>query len=106
LALISEAPVLLKMETKKIKPNTVNLFVVRNMKALEMIGVIMRIISFSIVSWLGSKSPFLLVWGFNTVDAILLSWCAILKKDFAYTLLNCFWVLVGLVGVLRALHLI
>lgn len=72
------------------------------MKTIELIGVVMRIISFSIVSWLGSKSPFLFVWVFNTTDAIILSWCAILKKDFAYTLLNCFWVLVGLVGMLRA----
>lgn len=30
---------------------------------IEVIGVIMRIISFSLVSWLGSKSPFLFVWG-------------------------------------------
>ena len=63
-----------------------NSFVLKNIKIVEIIGVIMRIISFSLVSWLGSKSPFLFVWGFNTTDAILLSWCAILKKDFAYTL--------------------
>ncbi|MBC8054900.1 MAG: hypothetical protein H7Y13_17715 [Sphingobacteriaceae bacterium] len=61
----------------------------------------MRIISFTLVSWLGPKSPFLFVWAFNTADAILLSWCAILKKDKAYTLLNVFWVLVGVIGILR-----
>lgn len=68
-----------------------------------MLGVIMRIFSFTLVSWLGRDSPFLFVWIFNTMDAILLSWCAILKKDRAYTLLNVFWILVGLIGILRAI---
>ncbi|TXI99541.1 MAG: hypothetical protein E6Q31_07110 [Aquabacterium sp.] len=62
----------------------------------------MRICSFSLVSWMGAASPFLFVWAFNTVDAILLSWCAILKRDAAYSLLNVFWILVGVVGMLRA----
>lgn len=39
---------------------------------------------------------------FNTIDAVVLSWCAILKKDAAYTLLNVFWILVGVVGIVRA----
>ena len=56
----------------------------------------------SLVSWLGSESPFLFVWIFNTIDAIILSWCAILRKDRAYSLLNSFWILVGVVGILRA----
>jgi hypothetical protein len=67
-----------------------------------MLGVIMRIFSFSVVSWMGADSPFLFVWAFNTVDAVILSWCAILRKDKAYTLLNVFWILVGVVGMLRA----
>jgi hypothetical protein len=65
-----------------------------------MIGVVMRIFSFSLVSWLGPKSPFLFVWAFNTTDAILLSWCAMIKKDAANTVLNVFWV--GIVGMIRA----
>jgi hypothetical protein len=84
----------------------INRFVLKHIKTIEVIGVIMRIISFSLVSWLGSKSPFLFVWVFNTLDAIILSWCAILKKDFAYSLLNCFWILVGVVGILRAVGII
>ncbi len=67
-----------------------------------MIGVLMRIFSFSLVSWLGPESPFMFVWVFNTVDAIILSWCSLLKKDAAYTLLNLFWIMVGLVGIARA----
>jgi hypothetical protein len=80
-----------------------NQFILKNIKAFEMIGVIMRIFSFSLVSWLGPESPFLFVWIFNTIDAILLSWCAVLKKDRAYTLLNVFWILVGIIGIFRAI---
>ncbi len=82
--------------------STINAFILKHVRVFEMIGVIMRIFSFSLVSWLGPASPFMFVWVFNTVDAILLAWCAILKKDQAYTLLNIFWVLVGVVGILRA----
>jgi len=71
-----------------------------------MTGVLMRIFSFSLVSWLGPQSPFLFVWAFNTMDAVLLSWCAILKQDRAYTVLNVFWILVGVVGMLRAGNII
>lgn len=77
-------------------------FVLTYVKQLELIGVIMRIFSFSLVSWLGPDSPFLFVWVFNTVDAIILTWCATIRKDTAYTLLNSFWILVGIVGILRA----
>lgn len=67
-----------------------------------MVGVLMRIVSFSLVSWLGPASPFLFVWAFNTADAVMLSWCAILKRDRAYTLLNVFWIAVGVIGLVRA----
>lgn len=79
-----------------------NAFVLKNIRTIEMIAVVMRIISFSLVSWMGPASPFMFVWLFNTADAVMLSWCAMLRKDAAYTLLNTFWVLVGVVGVLRA----
>jgi hypothetical protein len=79
-----------------------NAFVARHIRAIEMVGVLMRIFSFSLVSWLGPRSPFMFVWVFNTVDAVMLSWCAALRRDPAYTVLNVFWVLVGLMGILRA----
>ncbi len=79
-----------------------NSFVVRNLKAIEMTGVLMRVFSFSLVSWLGPHSPFMFVWIFNTIDAVALTWCATLKRDAAYTVLNGFWILVGIVGMLRA----
>jgi hypothetical protein len=77
-------------------------FIKNNIPQLEMTGVVMRIFCFTLVSWLGPASPFMLVWVVNTVDAILLTYCAMLKKDRAYTLLNSFWILVGLVGIARA----
>jgi hypothetical protein len=84
--------------------NTLNSFVFRYIKFIEMLGVLMRIFSFSLVSWLGPESPFMFVWIFNTTDAVILSWCSILKKDSAYTLLNVFWIMVGIVGIFRAGH--
>jgi hypothetical protein len=80
-----------------------NGFLRRHMRAFEMLGVLMRITSFSMVSWLGPKSPFLFVWSFNSLDAVLLSWCAVLRRDLAYSILNVFWIGVGVLGVLRAL---
>ena len=87
------------MEIEKSKLRT---FVERNLPELEMLGVVMRIISFTLVSWLGPNSPFMFVWIFNTIDAILLTYCAMIRKDNAYTLLNAFWILVGIVGIARA----
>lgn len=84
----------------------INRFVFDNIKYVEMIGVLMRIISFTLVSWLGPQSPFLFVWIFNTIDAVMLSWCSILKKDKAYTLLNVFWIMVGIIGIVRASQVI
>ncbi|MEI8289398.1 MAG: hypothetical protein WCH99_07980 [Verrucomicrobiota bacterium] len=79
-----------------------NSFIVRHLKGIEMTGVLMRIFSFSLVSWLGPHSPFLFVWIFNTADAIMLTWCSALKRDTAYTLLNAFWIVIGIIGILRA----
>lgn len=80
-----------------------HLAVKTHIKTIEMTGVLMRILSFSLVSWLGPNSPFFFVWAFNTTDAVLLSWCSLIKKDAAYSLLNIFWVCVGLVGMIRAM---
>jgi hypothetical protein len=79
-----------------------NSTVARNLRSIEMVAVLMRIFSFSLVSWLGPASPFLFVWAFNTADAVMLAWCAVIKRDRAYTLLNVFWVAVGIVGMFRA----
>lgn len=80
----------------------INAKVRRHSRIIEMVAVMMRIFSFSLVSWLEADSPFMFIWIFNTIDAALLSWCAILKRDGPYTLLNTFWILVGMVGIARA----
>ena len=90
------------MQTWTTIAHRLNAVVTRNLRTIEMAGVLMRIFSFSLVSWLGPQSPFLFVWAFNTLDAVLLSWCAIIKKDAAYTVLNVFWIGVGVVGMIRA----
>jgi hypothetical protein len=74
----------------------------QHIRVIEMVGVLMRIFSFSLVGWLGPKSPFFFVWALNTLDAFMLSWCSMIKKDPAYILLNIFWVGVGVVGMFRA----
>ena len=73
------------------------------LKWTEMVGVLMRIFSFSLVSWMGKDSPFMFVWILNTIDAVMLSGAAIYRKDRAYTLLNVFWIGVGVVGLLRTM---
>ncbi len=69
---------------------------------IELAGVMMRIASFSVVSWMGAASPFMLVWIVNTTDAVLLTWCACLRRHGSYILLNAFWIAVGMIGILRA----
>ena len=86
--------------------NAINLFVFNHVRSFEMVAVLMRIFSFSLVSWMGEQSPFLFIWAFNTVDAIILSWTALLKRDKAYSVLNIFWIGVGVIGMLRALGII
>lgn len=83
-----------------------NSLIRQHLASIEMVGVLMRVFSFSLVSWLGPASPFLFVWIFNTIDAVMLSWCSALKRDRAYTVLNVFWILVGMVGILRASHFV
>ena len=34
---------------------------------------------------------------------LILTWCALIKKDVAYSILNVFWIGVGIVGIARAL---
>jgi hypothetical protein len=82
--------------------NFITDYIKTHIPQMEMAGVIMRIFCFTLVSWLGPASPFMLIWVVNTIDAVLLTYCAMLKKDRAYTLLNGFWILVGVVGMARA----
>ena len=68
-------------------------------KLLENIGVVMRIIAFGTLSIMGPSTPFLLMWIWNTIDAIILTYCAWERDNKAYLILNIFWMFVGLVGI-------
>lgn len=80
-----------------------NSWLQQHLRTVEMIGVMMRIASFTVVSWLGPASPFFWIWLVNTVDAILLTWCAGIKRDPPYILLNAFWIGVGILGIVKSM---
>lgn len=71
---------------------------------LEGIGVGMRIFSFGMLSLLGPQTPFLLMWIVNTLDAVLLTWCAYKRGNRPYILLNTFWFVVGVVGIWTSIY--
>lgn len=71
----------------------------KSVKLLENIGVVMRIIAFGTLSLMGPSTPFLLMWIWNTIDAIILTYAAWERSNKAYLILNIFWMLVGIVGI-------
>ena len=66
---------------------------------MENIGVVMRMIAFGTLSIMGPNTPFLYMWIWNTIDAIILTYCAWERGNRAYIILNAFWCFVGLVGI-------
>lgn len=70
-----------------------------NIKWMEHVGVVMRVLAFGTLSIMGPSTPFLLMWIWNTIDAILLTYCAWERDNKAYIILNAFWCLVGVVGI-------
>ena len=79
------------MKLKLLKENWV--------KLLENIGVVMRIVAFGTLSIMGPDTPFLYMWIWNTIDAIILTHAAWERSNRAYLILNIFWMLVGIVGI-------
>lgn len=71
----------------------------KHVKLLENIGVVMRVLAFGTLSIMGPGTPFLLMWIWNTIDAIILTYAAWERGNKAYLILNIFWMLVGLVGI-------
>ena len=68
-------------------------------KWMEHVGVVMRVIAFGTLSIMGPNTPFLWMWIWNTIDAIILTYCAWERGNRAYLILNIFWMLVGLIGI-------
>lgn len=70
---------------------------------METIGVLMRIFSFGMLAILGKETPLLTMWVINTLDAVLLTYCAWERDNKPYMMLNTFWLIVGAVGIYNSL---
>lgn len=69
----------------------------------EGIGVAMRILAFGVLSIMNKDTPFLAMWIVNTIDAVILTYCAFRRGNKPYMALNLFWLLVGIVGIWNSL---
>ena len=79
---------------------------IKSDKALELmegIGVVMRIAAFGMLSVMGKDTPFLLMWIWNTVDAVILTYCAWERDNKPYILMNMFWLIVGAIGIYNSI---
>jgi hypothetical protein len=63
----------------------------------------MRILAFGMLSLLNKNTPFLSMWIINTIDAVILTYCAWERNNRPYILLNIFWLIVGIVGIYNTL---
>lgn len=84
-----------------------NMKIIKNEKWIELlegIGVIMRIIAFGTLSIMGPNTPFLWMWIWNSVDAVILTYAAWERNNKSYILLNFFWLIVGIVGIYTSLY--
>jgi hypothetical protein len=75
----------------------------KQIEFLELIGVVMRIMAFGTLSVMNKDTPFLLMWIWNTVDAIILTYCAWERDNRPYILLNIFWLIVGVIGIYNSI---
>jgi hypothetical protein len=73
------------------------------LELMEGIGVVMRITAFGMLSIMGKETPFLLMWIWNTIDAVLLTYCAWERDNKPYILMNTFWLIVGAIGIYNSL---
>lgn len=78
----------------------------RLLERLEGIGVLMRILAFGMLSVMGEDTPFLWMWIWNSIDAVLLTYCAHQRGNKPYILLNAFWLVVGVIGIYNSIPLI
>ena len=78
----------------------------RTIERLEGIGVLMRILAFGLLSIMGKDTPFLWMWIWISIDAVLLTYCAHQRGNKPYILLNAFWLVVGVIGIYNSIPLI
>ena len=80
--------------------------IIKSDKVLELmegIGVVMRIAAFGMLSVMGKDTPFLWMWIWNTIDAVILTYCAWERDNKPYILMNTFWLIVGAIGIYNSL---
>lgn len=80
---------------------------IQNEKVIELlegIGVVMRIMAFGTLSILGPNTPFLWMWIWNTIDAVILTYAAWERDNKSYIVLNLFWLIVGIVGIYTSVY--
>jgi len=80
---------------------------IKNEKWIELmegVGVVMRIIAFGTLSIMGQNTPFLWMWIWNTIDAVILTYAAWERDNKSYILLNFFWLIVGIVGIYTSIY--
>ena len=75
----------------------------RVITSLETIGVVMRILAFGMLSILNKDTPFLFLWIWNTLDAIILTYCSWERDNKPYMILNIFWLIVGAIGIYNSI---
>ncbi len=73
------------------------------LELMEGVGVVMRIMAFGLLSIMGKDTPFLWMWVWNTIDALILTYCAWERDNRPYILMNFFWLIVGAVGIYNSL---
>ena len=81
--------------------------IIQNKKWIELlegIGVIMRIIAFGTLSIMGPDTPFLWMWIWNSIDAVILTYAAWERNNKSYILLNFFWLIVGIIGIYTSVY--
>jgi hypothetical protein len=95
---------LIKPHRKQMKIKSLKSEIV--LERLEGIGVLMRILAFGLLSVMGKDTPFLWMWIWNSIDAVLLTYCAHQRGNKPYILLNAFWLVVGVIGIYNSIPLI
>ena len=63
------------------------------LELMEGVGVVMRIAAFGMLSVMGKDTPFLYMWIWNTIDAVILTYCAWERDNKPYILMNTFWLI-------------
>ena len=73
------------------------------LELMEGVGVVMRIAAFGMLSVMGKDTPFFWMWVWNTIDAVILTYCACERDNKPYILMNTFWLIVGAVGIYNSI---